>query len=497
MAGGPSRTLKLFYTSDTAGLKKGNEEAESSLSKLGGKFKSFAKFAAVGTAAAGAALLAFGKKAVEAAAEAEAAQVRLATILTNTGLAAEGQIEALGKQAAALEKVGVASAGNITTLQAQLATFDLTADTIQTLTPAIVDYVIAEKGAAASAGDFQSAANGLAQALNGNFASLTRTGFVLDDVTKELISNGTEAERAAALVDVLGSTYEGFNEAARDTAEGQLVALKNSFASLTETIGFALLPMFRKLVDGTFVVVERLQELWEIHGPAIIAFVKDATARFLELWSSLRTRIEPVMRDVIIVVRDLIDRFRGFVDLARDWWNRVSPGVFASFARLREPVVQLFDAFKRVFAAIKDLFGAFRNVETDGNFFQGFIDRLVNGIGIFIRVLNIVLGLIEKLLGLITKVVNSKAFQTLFSGFERLTQGFTDLTGKAAGLDATVVPTAIEAGRARAAAGSTNITVNTGIGDGEKIAREIQQLLNNSTARSGAAPVTLGELRVV
>jgi hypothetical protein len=203
------------------------------------------------------------------------------------------------------------------------------------------------------------------------------------------------------------------------------------------------------------------------------------------------------MRDVIIVVRDLIDRFRGFVDLARDWWNRVSPGVFASFARLREPVVQLFDAFKRVFAAVKDLFGAFRNVETDGNFFQGAIDRIVNAIGIFIRVLNIVLGLIEKLLGLITKVVNSKAFQTLLSGFERIAAGVTNITGKAAGLDATVVPTAIEAGRARAAAGSTNITVNTGIGDGEKIAREIQQLLNNSTARSGAAPVTLGELRVV
>jgi hypothetical protein len=41
--------------------------------------------------------------------------------------------------------------------------------------------------------------NGLAQALNGNFASLTKTGFVLDDVTKDLIKNGTEAERTAAI----------------------------------------------------------------------------------------------------------------------------------------------------------------------------------------------------------------------------------------------------------------------------------------------------------
>jgi hypothetical protein len=483
MAGGPSRTLKLFYTSDTSGLQKGNEQAESSLSKLGDKFKSFAKFAAVGAAAAGAALLAFGKKAVEAAAEAEAAQVRLATILTNTGLAAEGQIEALGKQASALEKLGVASAGNITVLQAQLATFDLTADTIQTLTPSIVDYVIAEKGAAASAGDFQAAANGLAQALNGNFASLTRTGFVLDDVTKELISNGTEAERAAALVEVLGSTYEGFNEAARDTAEGQLVALKNSFNSLTETIGFALLPIFRKLIDATFVVVQRLEELWEIHGPAIIEFVQNATARFLELWSSLRTRVAPIMRDVIIVVRDLVERFRGFLEVAREWWTRVSPGVFASFARLRDPIIQLFDAFKRVFAALKELFGAFRNVETDGQLFQGFIDRLVNAIGIFIRVLNVALGLIEKFLGAITRVVNSKAFQTLTSGFERLAGGVTTVTGAAAGLAPTVVPTI---NQPRPAAPTTNITVNTGIGDPSQIAREVSRVIQNEAGRAGS-----------
>jgi hypothetical protein len=52
--------------------------------------------------------------------------------------------------------------------------------------------------------------NGLAQALNGNFASLTKTGFVLDEVTKKTISTGTESERAAAIVKVLDSTYKEF-----------------------------------------------------------------------------------------------------------------------------------------------------------------------------------------------------------------------------------------------------------------------------------------------
>jgi hypothetical protein len=82
-------------------------------------------------------------------------------------------VAVLVEQAKALEQLGVVSAGNVSVVQSQLATFDLQASTIQTLTPAILDYITAEKGATASSADFKSMTNGLAQALNGNFASLT------------------------------------------------------------------------------------------------------------------------------------------------------------------------------------------------------------------------------------------------------------------------------------------------------------------------------------
>jgi hypothetical protein len=80
----------------------------------------------------------------------------------------------------------------------------------------------------------------LAQALNGNFASLTKTGFVLDDVTKELIANGTESERAAALVKVLDSTYKGFNRSLRDTPTGQFQILANAADDARVIIGDGL-----------------------------------------------------------------------------------------------------------------------------------------------------------------------------------------------------------------------------------------------------------------
>jgi hypothetical protein len=101
--------------------------------------------------------------------EAQAVQHRLAQLLRTTGGATEDQIQLLLQQAAALEKVGVVSKENVMVVQSQLATFDLQASTIAALTPAILDYVTAEKGATATADDFRSMTNGLAQALNGQF----------------------------------------------------------------------------------------------------------------------------------------------------------------------------------------------------------------------------------------------------------------------------------------------------------------------------------------
>jgi hypothetical protein len=182
--------------------------------------------------------------------ELEAAQNRLRKILLTTGGATNGQVDLLLKQADALEKVGVVSKENIIVAQSQLATFDLTESTIRQLTPAILDYVTAEKGATATSDDFKQMTNGLAQALQGNFASLTRTGFVLDEATKKQIKTGTEAQRVTAIIEVLNSTYKGFNQSLLDTPEGQLIKLRQGFGDLKEEIGFGFLRSIQLVNDA-------------------------------------------------------------------------------------------------------------------------------------------------------------------------------------------------------------------------------------------------------
>jgi hypothetical protein len=231
--------------------KKAFKQAETATEKLNKGVKNLARN--LGYAFGTAAVVAYGKASVRAALESQAEQERLNNILRVTTGATQAQIDILNEQATALERIGVVTGGNIKMTQSQLATFDLQISTIKTLTPAILDYVTAEKGATASASDFKSMTNGLAQALNGNFASLTRTGFVLDEVTKNTIKNGTETERAAALVKVLNSTYKDFNANLRLTDAGQMQVLANTAKEVQTNIGTGIIDALKLLSTDTTV----------------------------------------------------------------------------------------------------------------------------------------------------------------------------------------------------------------------------------------------------
>jgi hypothetical protein len=264
--------IRIATTMDSTGINK----AEKSVNKLE---KSTVKLGqALGVALSTAAIVAYGKSAVRAFANAEAQQERLVRLLKVGVGATDLQIESLNKQAKALENVGVVGAGTVTQVQSQLATFNLQASTIAALTPAILDYVTAEKGAAATTEEFKSATNGLAQALNGNFTSLTRVGFVIDQTTRDLIKNGTEAQRAAAIVQVLDSTYKGFNASLRDTSAGGLQLLSNAADTAKEAIGESLVDAFARVSGGSEAsdavqtiesVTKGIQTLIDITGTAV------------------------------------------------------------------------------------------------------------------------------------------------------------------------------------------------------------------------------------
>jgi len=277
--------------------------ASKSSSILTGKLK--LGFLAAATAA-GALAVKMGRDSVQAAQSAGAAQNRLSKLLLNTNGATEAQIQTLFAQGKALEDLTGISKENVTVVQSQLATFDLHGSTIGALTPAILDYVVAEKGATAGADQFRSMTNGLAQALNGQFGALTKQGFVLDADTKKMIKSGTESERAAAIVKVLGTTYRDFAATAGGPAAIAQRKFQNSINDTKEALGKALLPVIQETTGGlSKVLMPALTALQAkfADGKSVIAFVgfvKGLLKNLFDFGKAIVTVFEPVFTGLII-----------------------------------------------------------------------------------------------------------------------------------------------------------------------------------------------------
>jgi len=248
-----------------------------------------------------------GKNAIEEDAE---ATNRLTKLLKTASKATDEQVSSLIAQAEALEKSTVAWYDMIATTQSQLATFNLQASTIEKLTPAILDYVIAEKWANASSEEFRQMTNGLAQALNGNFASLTRSWFVLDEHTKKLIKNGTEAQKADAIAKVLSGTYKGFAEDATQTAIWKQIMLNKALEDVNKLIASAIIPIMDELKLKVLVMAQAVLKWTEQHPELTKNLVLWAVA-VAWLWSALLVVI-PILSAVwtalttgIVVVKAL------------------------------------------------------------------------------------------------------------------------------------------------------------------------------------------------
>lgn len=258
---------------------KARDEFSKTLDSVEGKLRTmqptFAKMAAAGTIAFGGIALA-ARDAVKAYQESETATVRLSQILKTSRGASDEQVKSLLDQAEALERVGVVSADVVKIGQGTFATFDLEAESIRNLTPAFLDMVVAERGVNATTDDMISFANGLGQALQGNFESLTKRGFILDDDTKAMIKNGAETERVAALVKVLNSTYEGMNEAQRNTAAGMEKGLMMSIERMKQSIGEGLQPAIQKMTETLLPLIEKIGAWIEQH-PQLAANILIAT----------------------------------------------------------------------------------------------------------------------------------------------------------------------------------------------------------------------------
>jgi phage-related protein len=221
-----------------------------SITKMGLAMTGLSAFAGVG------AIVEYGKKALDVAKQAELSQTLLRNSLANNNSLYDKSTQALDtaqKQlndyAAKWGKVGVISAGTIRAGYQELNKWNVPVDKVDGLSEALTNLVAGKFGINATAEDAQVASQAIGRAFNGDVAGLTKMKIPLTEAQKEIIKNGTEAEKLAAINEVVNSTFSKQNEILANTPDGQLKRMKNQQAALMATIGKSLLPMQKAFID--------------------------------------------------------------------------------------------------------------------------------------------------------------------------------------------------------------------------------------------------------
>jgi hypothetical protein len=235
------RTLKLNLLADVDQFGRSLNKADNDAKGFAGGLKKYGKMAAAAFAVAGAAAAAYaikiGVDGVRAAVEDEASQKQLAEALKNTTNATDAQIasteEYITKQQLAF---GVADT-KLRPALANLARATGDVGKAQQLTNLAMDI------SAATGKDLETVSLTLSKAYNGNIGALTKLGIPLDDAIKK---SGDFNLVQSELVRLFG----GAAKANTETYAGQLAIVTERVGELKESIGVALLPTMKILLEN-------------------------------------------------------------------------------------------------------------------------------------------------------------------------------------------------------------------------------------------------------
>jgi hypothetical protein len=238
MAG--NRTLKLSILADVDDLNKKLKAANGDVEDSAGKLEKFGKVAGAAflaaAAAAGAYAVKIGVDGVKAALADEQSQVKLASALENATNATKAQIAATEDSIDKMARATGVADDNLRPALARLALSTGSVSKAQDLLSLALD-ISTQTGK-----PLEAVANSLGKAYDGNSAALGRLGIGL-----------TAAElKAMSFTEVQTKLTDLFGGAAAKNAEtfqGRMDRLKVAFDEGVETIGYNLLPIIQTLID--------------------------------------------------------------------------------------------------------------------------------------------------------------------------------------------------------------------------------------------------------
>jgi hypothetical protein len=437
-----SRALTLKLLADVSNFTKNIKGADKDVQTFGDKVSAFGKKAGLAFAAAGAAAAIYAgkllKDGVQAAIADEKANALLANTLRNVAGATDETIE---KTLAYTRATELATGVTEDELRPSLNRLTIATGNVQ---KAIALQTLALDVSAGSGKSLETVTQALAKAQEGNTASLVRLGVGLTAAQLKTMSMDDVTES-------LAETFNGAAATSADTYQGKMARLGLAFEDVRDTVGGFVLDAITPMVEN---IVTKVM-------PALSSFA-----------------------DGIGGNKGLKAAFDAFVDGAKKIFIPIFQGINSAFKNISNAVMENKDEFIVLFNFLKNYIAPF---------FGGALKIAIQGIGIAITVVvNAVAALIrgfEAVIGFGARVGGAVggAIGALGFGGGRAMGG--PVSGGTAYMvgergpelfvpkgSGTIVPNG--AGR-----GTTiNLTVNGAI-DSESTARQIVQILNDSSAR--------------
>lgn len=256
---------------------------------------------------------------------------KLVSAFKRSGKATQDEVAGLVNYSKNLEKTGVISAGVATNFQSQLAGYNLTADSVKSLSADAMDLVASLKGVNATQADGAEVGDMLGSALNGQTDALKEVGINFTKAQEDILKYGTEQEKVKALSEAIGGQVGGMNASLAQTPLGKVAAMENQMNTLKATIGAKLLPiqakfadwfiknmpMIEKVMADVFAGIEKAIEFLrpkfeDIKKWIIKAFESKAMEDFKNIIKSVKDTIVSVIEKVIDIA-SFIKKNWGFI----------------------------------------------------------------------------------------------------------------------------------------------------------------------------------------
>ncbi|RXZ77246.1 hypothetical protein EBB07_33785 [Paenibacillaceae bacterium] len=226
------------------------QTVEESTGAMGGLLK---KVVAIGGAYVGVnAAKGFFNSATAAANETIRAEQRLVSIMSNINGMTKDGVDLVRQRTKELEAQGIAIAASTGVYgQSQLAEYVYDPTNIAAMTESMYNLATETYGVNVSQEQLMQTANLMGKVMMGDINALSRNGFKIDAIFSEaeqkLLKTGTEAQRAALVIQMVEENLSGLSQAMGETPEGQAIRLANAWGSVQEKIGYGVMPLIGQL----------------------------------------------------------------------------------------------------------------------------------------------------------------------------------------------------------------------------------------------------------